>query len=193
MMTQDKIYLYVPFEEKAQAKNLGARWDVERKCWYIEREQDPVPFRRWMGGASEVDEDEREYSVVSEQAYVASAQTHCWKCRAEIEVLCIYCETGRVDGEAYEDFTVSNITALDDSLRQQLERWPSFRFGYSRSERKRYVANHCPHCGALQGDYYLHCEPTGAFFTLRHAPAGRIGLEALSGRIHLSGDQGFEP
>ncbi|HTX24830.1 MAG TPA: DUF5710 domain-containing protein [Steroidobacteraceae bacterium] len=189
----DKIYLYVPFEEKAQVKNLGARWDGERKCWYIERGQDPVPFRRWMDGDREADGGEQDYSIVSERAYVASAQTHCWRCRARIEVICVYCETGLVDGEAYVDFTVSNITAVDDSLRQQLERWPSFRFGYSRSERKRYVANHCARCGVLQGDYYLHCEPAGAFFTLKHARAGRIGLEALTGRVCLNGDQGFEP
>lgn len=193
MTTPERTYLYVPFEEKAQAKELGARWDVERKCWYIESSLDPGPFRRWIGGDDVLNRDKEEFSVISEQAYVARTATNCWRCRAGIEVLCVYCQTGWVDGEAYEEFTVSNITAVDDALRLQLERWPTFRFAYSRSERKRYLANHCTRCGTLQGDYFLHCEPGGAFFTLRDAPSGLIVFQPLTGRVRLSGDQGFEP
>lgn len=193
MTMPDNIYLYVPFEDKARVKSLGACWDVERKCWYIKREQDPAPFRRWIGDEDGKDGEGEEYSIVSERAYVASAHSRCWRCHQRIEVLCIYCQSGCVDGEAYEDFTVSNITAIDDCLRRQLARWPSFRFGYSRTERRRYIVNHCTHCGSLQGDYYLHCEPSGAFFTLKHAPVGQIQLQALTGCVSLSGDQGFEP
>lgn len=32
---QDKIYLNVPMSEKEDAKELGARWDAEKKEWYI--------------------------------------------------------------------------------------------------------------------------------------------------------------
>jgi hypothetical protein len=30
----EKLYLNVPFMEKDVAKNLGARWDPQKKLWY---------------------------------------------------------------------------------------------------------------------------------------------------------------
>ncbi len=133
------------------------------------------------------------YSIASEDAYVVSAKARCWRCRAVIEVVCIYCAAGEILGDHYEEFAVSNITAVDAALWRQLERWPSFRFGYSRTAEGRYLANHCPCCRALQGDYFLHCEPGGAFFTLKGAPPGVIAVTPLLGRIRLTGDEGFEP
>ncbi len=139
------------------------------------------------------DEISSEFSIVSDEGYVVGTRAHCWRCRAVIEVICIYCAAGDICGDRYEDFTVSNITAVDEALRGQLERWPLFRFAYSKTAGGRYLANHCPHCRALQGDYFLHCEPSGAFFSLKGAPPGSVVLTPLSGRIRLSGDEGFEP
>lgn len=133
------------------------------------------------------------FSIASEDAYVVSANARCWRCRAVIEVVCIYCATGEILGDRYEGFAVSNITAVDAALWRQLERWPSFRFGYSHSAQGRYLANHCPSCRALQGDYFLHCEPAGAFFALKGAAPGAIALTPLLGQVRLSGDEGFEP
>ncbi len=190
---RNKTYLYVPFEENAQVKALGGRWDLERKCWYIEDRQDPVRFRRWLHGRGESTVLDESYSIVSDRAYIASATTRCWRCGVSIGVVCIYCAAGIVDGDCYEDFSVSNITAVDESLQRQLERWPFFRFGYSKVFGGRALANHCPHCRRLQADYYLHCEPEGAFFTVMGAPAGAIELQPLAGRVRMDGDQGFEP
>lgn len=190
---RDRTYLYVPFEERAEARALGARWDFQRKCWYIGALQDPGPYRRWLDDRTAESSREHWYSIVSEQAAVACTKARCWKCRTSAEVICIYCQSGWVDGDRYEDFTVSNITAIDDALRRQLERWPLFRFGYSKVAGGRCLANHCAHCHTLQADYYLHCEPGGAFFTLKTAPAGAMVLERLNGRVCMDGDQGFEP
>ncbi len=192
MNMPNKTYLYVPFEENTKVKALGGRWDSERKCWYIEDRQDPAPFRRWLNDR-ETTLFEREYSIASEQASVARAKTRCWKCRGSTEVICIYCGTGYVDGDRYEDFSVSNLTAVDEALRRQLARWPFFRFGFSKLAGGRCLANHCTHCGVIQADYYLHCEPGGAFFTLKGAPAGAIEFAPLTGKVCMDGDQGFEP
>lgn len=43
-----RIDLTVPFEEKDQAKKLGARWDAARKVWYIENKEDLELFMRWI-------------------------------------------------------------------------------------------------------------------------------------------------
>ena len=40
--------LRVPFAEKDEAKQLGARWDAARKVWYIENVSDTSPFAKWM-------------------------------------------------------------------------------------------------------------------------------------------------
>ena len=50
-----RINLKTPFAEKDDAKALGARWDPQRKCWYIQDVKDLAPFARWLpqdgGGA----------------------------------------------------------------------------------------------------------------------------------------------
>ncbi len=40
--------LQVPFAEKDQAKQLGARWDAARKVWFVENKPDMSSFARWM-------------------------------------------------------------------------------------------------------------------------------------------------
>jgi putative DNA primase/helicase len=41
-------YLKVPFNQKGKAKALGARWDGERKQWYVKNVEDLSPFTHWM-------------------------------------------------------------------------------------------------------------------------------------------------
>lgn len=50
--TNERIYLKVPFIEKETAKNLGARWDSEKKSWFIPEGMTEAPFQRWLGGTS---------------------------------------------------------------------------------------------------------------------------------------------
>ncbi len=39
--------LKVPYAEKDEAKQLGARWDPKRKKWYVPAGVDTAPFERW--------------------------------------------------------------------------------------------------------------------------------------------------
>lgn len=43
-----RVNLRVSFEEKDEAKSLGARWDPARKTWYIQDVEDLTPFMRWI-------------------------------------------------------------------------------------------------------------------------------------------------
>lgn len=54
-------------------------------------------------------------------------------------------------------FPVIDGGILEDSDlgRRIQERFPAFYRDYSRTLRHSYWANHCPSCGALQGDYYI--------------------------------------
>ncbi|HUX74084.1 MAG TPA: hypothetical protein VMV25_09375 [Steroidobacteraceae bacterium] len=56
---------------------------------------------------------------------------------------------------------------------------PLYRYAYSRTIDGRYWINHCAHCGAAQGDHYLHCEPDVAFMPTTPAAARRIVLFAV--------------
>jgi hypothetical protein len=40
--------LKVPYAEKDQAKALGARWNAERKTWYVPDGQPAAPFEKWL-------------------------------------------------------------------------------------------------------------------------------------------------
>ncbi|UQY80210.1 DNA polymerase III subunit epsilon [Candidatus Hepatincola sp. Av] len=42
-----KIYLNVPFSEKDEAKQLGAKWDGPARKWYIEEGTDLNLFKKW--------------------------------------------------------------------------------------------------------------------------------------------------
>src|SRR4051812_6128377 len=108
-----KTYLYVPPEESATVQALGAHWDDSSKCWYISPGADPNRFSRWLRHEQE---DDDEFTITSDQAYVACASVSCWKCHSNIEVICIYCESGIVRDEPLTQFTVSRIWSMDDAL-----------------------------------------------------------------------------
>ncbi len=43
-----KTFIYVPFEEKERAKDLGARWDMSQQRWYVPDGVDLALFVRWL-------------------------------------------------------------------------------------------------------------------------------------------------
>ena len=51
MIASSNINLKVPFNEKDQAKSLGARWNAEAKLWYVPQGVDATPFEKWLSSA----------------------------------------------------------------------------------------------------------------------------------------------
>lgn len=47
-MEDDVVRFYVPFDERDDAKRLGARWDKEMRRWYVKAGTDLRPFERWI-------------------------------------------------------------------------------------------------------------------------------------------------
>lgn len=41
-------YLITPYKEKDQVKSLGARWDPDRRQWYVPAGLDLTPFQPWL-------------------------------------------------------------------------------------------------------------------------------------------------
>jgi hypothetical protein len=44
-------YLDVPFHESAAVRNLGAKWNMGLKKWYVPDGVDLYPFYKWVPGA----------------------------------------------------------------------------------------------------------------------------------------------
>jgi hypothetical protein len=42
------VELQVPFTDKEEARRLGARWDRERKTWYIPEGLEHHAFEQWL-------------------------------------------------------------------------------------------------------------------------------------------------
>lgn len=47
------MFLNVPYAEKDQARELGARWNPTRKRWYVPNGVATEPFARWMAKEGE--------------------------------------------------------------------------------------------------------------------------------------------
>jgi DNA-binding transcriptional MerR regulator len=43
-----RVNLSVPYEENEEVKQLGAKWDGEKKTWYVPAGIDPGAFSRWL-------------------------------------------------------------------------------------------------------------------------------------------------
>jgi hypothetical protein len=57
-----------------------------------------------------------------------------------------------------------------------------------------YWANHCAHCGSLQEDHDLFCEPEGAFYPVDAASASAIELARVGGAFEAAaGGYACEP
>ena len=51
MIAATNMNLKVPFNEKDQAKSLGARWNAEAKLWYVPQGVEAAPFEKWVSSA----------------------------------------------------------------------------------------------------------------------------------------------
>jgi Domain of unknown function (DUF5710) len=51
MIATTNINLKVPFNEKDQAKALGARWNAEAKLWYVPQGVEAAPFEKWLSSS----------------------------------------------------------------------------------------------------------------------------------------------
>jgi hypothetical protein len=180
----NRTYLFVPPEERSEVETLGACWDSEKKCWYVDGEPSSN-LARWMAPS----EDE-EYSIISNDASVASTTIPCPHCQKTTEIVCVHCLRGTASGQSLEQFTVFDISAVDETLLHELERWPNY---HRRTEADGIgdFANHCTFCGGVIGDIDLHSEPDHIFFDVVHAQEGTITFISLPQTIRLNGSEHF--
>ena len=125
----------------------------------------PDQRRRRLRDGLDEGNPETEFNIISDEALVAQARLLCTMCVAQIEVICIFCQSGVEAGmdDGISQFMVSNIWAMDEPLAKQLKRWSEYR----KVTGEENLANHYRHGGSAQEEYLLHSEPGDVFFGIR--------------------------
>jgi len=163
---QAKLYLTVPYAQKEQAKALGAKWYARIKKWYYDGEvKNFEKFGQWILG-----EDE-ECIIVYENLCIIEGKRTCYKCQKETRVIGFgihehsklsydseYLIDDPEDTPGMEDYIF--LTWADDEsdvpplLLRYIKKHYNVKTGFSRQAGKCF-ANHCDHCGYIQGNNYL--------------------------------------
>jgi hypothetical protein len=184
-----RVDLAVPFGEDQEARRLGARWDRERKVWFVPEGVDRSQFHRWLP---------KTIDVRSTTYYIAQGPEICWKCSQPIQVFAFILPAGYEvlmideDSEAGEEDEedcwetmedvgmLSYIEYLSPTVESRIRALaPHYRRAHSKAARMWYWMNHCPGCGAPQGDHYLFREPQGGFLPTEFGAARTIRLHRI--------------
>ena len=166
------FYLNVPYEEKDEAKSLGAKWDAEVKKWYIDMAREEyIKFAKWIL------KDTDDAVIATEYIHIIEGEQKCWKCGQWTKVIGlgigeyvhIFGEADEPEYEIVEDYMepgeelhlawVEKEEDIPQKLLHYLKEKYSVKTGYSKTIGGKCFANHCDCCGALQGNWFLFDEP----------------------------------
>jgi hypothetical protein len=150
--------LNVPFQEKEEAKRLGARWSAPLRRWFIPRSVDPAPFASWIDNPITV--------KTQATVYFVRSFSRCWKCKSHVTVMTLGAESAIApwlwDEEPF--YLFSYIQSIPSHLLGIIKRTTSnYRLTSSKAAEETYYMNRCSHCQAPLGDHFLFEEPGGAF------------------------------
>lgn len=106
------IILDVPYKEKDEAKNLGAKWNPKIKKWYIDEEKvaNLLKFKKWL--AEELIEGKK---LVAGNSYIVESKTVCWKCKKEINAVSF--ATDKIMGEPKSFYFISNLSFINNEIK----------------------------------------------------------------------------
>lgn len=157
------LLLDIPYRDKDEAKLLGARWNPNLKKWYAPRKADYVKFYKWLL------QDDNTTDIICDNIYIVESQRECFKCHKITKVICLGIDSFLIiiNADNKEDFPhiyekISGIIispllceTLPNSLIEYLHDKYKYYFDYSKTIDDVYYANHCQHCGTIQGNNFL--------------------------------------
>ena len=123
--------------------------------------------------------------------YLIESYETCWKCGKRTSVIAL-AASGVEDDEKrkFNSFsTLSDVEQIPQRLQTLIDKkYLNYYMDYSKTAESYYFMNHCEHCEAKLGDFFLHCEPDGAFFPTTEAAAKEKKLIELedAGIIELN-------
>jgi hypothetical protein len=180
-----QLALRVPFVEKDEARRLGARWDTQRKVWYVPNGVDPAPLRKWLPLPDQP-------NIRSASYFLAATARQCWRCCAQTrvwgfilpgghEVLCVDDDPADDHWEIIDEPTLlSYISDLADPVSLRLhDLAPQYRVDYSQTTQSFYWMNHCEHCAAKLGDFDTNNEFGAGFDPATAAQEATIRLREI--------------
>ena len=193
-----RIDLAVPFAEKDEAKRLGARWDGERKLWYVPDGVDAGAFGRWLPSEPDI-------GVRSSSYFIAQTTKPCWKCSEHTSVFGFILPSGHETLEPdeedeerdawyrYDEPTIVHyVTDLLPAVAARIKAFSRhYRVDFSKTTQSSYWMNHCEHCGMKQGDFEMYCEPQGAFFPMGERAASLIVLHEFAESFGCNGSTAY--
>lgn len=140
------------------------------------------------------EEDNESKCRISSPIFLITSTEDCWRCRIPQPVIamasCSVLEADEENGDAEisDPVILSNISRMPDEIASYLTtRFPRYQIHRSRTAGFAYFTNFCE-CGANFGDFYLHCEPGGAFFPTTKDEAEQMSVE----RLPFDGEFEFE-
>lgn len=183
------VKINVPYNDKDVVKSKGAFWDVEQKTWFIPDHKDINDFQQWI--------DKSKVSVIIKSPLsIALNSTDCYKCGNKTAVISLasnnfyYLSTDEKEEEKW--FLSDNLsffsmpTFIDAAFSSILSQaFPNYKITYSKTAECSYWANHCEHCEAFHGDFFLHSEPGGAFFPLEIEEYGQLTFITISSKFDV--------
>jgi Domain of unknown function (DUF5710) len=177
-----RIDLRVPYQEKDEAKRLGAHWDAASRLWFVPEELDPARFERWLPADTAP-------NVRGQSYFIAASARGCWRCKAVSRVHGFMLPAGhetldgceQYDASCWEPAEEPTLLCYLDWLAPQVAArikvvTPHYRVAYSKITRSFYWMNLCEHCGAQLGDHETYCEPGHGFLAFTLEQARRISL-----------------
>lgn len=101
--------------------------------------------------------------------------TKCWSCHKTTRAVALVGSAGSIAFDddfqppetesVYDPVLLSSVARVSDDVAMRVRtEAPTFRIDASNTLQTEYWMNHCQHCGAKQGDYFLHTRPDGPFF-----------------------------
>lgn len=168
-MSQTKswlVYFDVPDNEVSYVTSLGAKYCQHNKKWYFHGNADEVvKFKKWLLGES----DE---IFVAGSIYIIESKKLCWNCNKETPIIGLgiseYIHIYRGEKEICTHMCmnpqmirlawVDSEQEIPPALLRYIKMHYPVRNGYSNSAGNCF-ANHCSHCGKIQGNFYIFSEP----------------------------------
>ena len=162
------LLLNVPYEEKDEAKALGARWRPDHKKWSVFSGRDYYKFDRWIA-------KDNNDTIICDHVYVLIGRTECFRCHKHTSVVGIGIDQYfSIEDDGYgkryyrfynDDIHICPVfPELPVELLDHLSRNLGVRNDYSKTVQASYIANHCGNCSSIQGNFFIFNEVDSPFF-----------------------------
>jgi hypothetical protein len=159
------LILDIPYNEKDEAKRIGAKWDPNIKKWYVNDKEDYHKFVKWIEPIGNI--------VIIDALYLIEGIQKCFRCQKETRVIgfgidkhlsICSLEDYKQDINQEEIHIVGPIYPIPDKLLQYLQGKYNYKMRFSKTTGKTNISNCCDYCDVLQGDFFLYNEVDSPFF-----------------------------